>query len=333
MCYKLPVQTTRRHFLTTATGALWIVGGVLPLVGCGSAESPPASAPAAAPPAPPADALAQMRANVGAAPIETVKLSDNLVMLSGPGGNVLVLNGPDGHVVVDTFVQPAWTNLKQTLDGMGNTPVKVLIDTHWHFDHTDNNERFRQAGAEIVAHDNTKKRMSESHSLLGMEFAPSPAGALPTQTFAADHKIAANGEAVELGHIPPAHTDTDIYIRFTKANVLHLGDVFFNGMYPFIDAGTGGTINGMIAGADLGLKLSDNRTRIVPGHGPLSDKALLGTYRDMLVTARDRVQKLKADGRSLQEMLAAKPTADLDETWGKGFMMPNDFLTIVYNTL
>jgi cyclase len=327
------MQTTRRRFLLTTSGALWVAGGLLPQIGCGGAEAPPASAPATVPAAPPPDPLEQMRANVGAAPIETVKLSENLVMLSGPGGNVVVLTGPDGTVIVDTFVQPAWTKLKETLDGMGNAPVKALIDTHWHFDHTDNNERFREAGAEIVAHDNTRKRMSESHSLLGMQFPPSPAGALPTQTFAASHKIAATGDAVELGYIPPAHTDTDIYIRFTRANVLHMGDVYFNGMYPFIDAGTGGTINGMIAGADLVLKLADNRTRIVPGHGPLSDKAALTKYRDMLVTARDRVQKLKAAGRSLQEMLAAKPTADLDETWGKGFMMPDTFLTIVYNTL
>jgi glyoxylase-like metal-dependent hydrolase (beta-lactamase superfamily II) len=274
-----------------------------------------------------------MRANLGATPIETVTLSDNLVMLSGPGGNVVVLNGPDGKVVVDGFVQTAWTNLKGKLDGLGGAPIKTLIDTHWHFDHTDNNENFRQAGAAIVAHDNTRKRMSESHNLLGMQFTPSPAGALPTETFAASHKMAANGEGLELGYIPPAHTDTDIYIRYTKANVLHLGDVYFNGAYPFIDAGTGGSIGGMIAGADLGLKLSDNGTKIVPGHGPLSDRAALTKYRDVLVTVRDRLQKLKKDGRSVQEMLDAKPTADLDETWGKGFMMPNDFLTIVYNTL
>ena len=115
--------------------------------------------------------------------------------------------------------------------------------------------------------------------------------------------------------------------------MLHLGDVFFNGMYPVIDGGTGGSIGGMIAGADLGLKLSDNNTRIVPGHGPVADKAALTAYRDMLATVRDRVQKLKTDGRSLEEMLAGKPTADLDGTWGKGFLMPNDFLTMVYNTL
>jgi cyclase len=280
-----------------------------------------------------ADPLAERRKQMGAAPIVTTRLADNLTMLSGPGGNVIVLNGPDGKLVVDTFVQPAWSTLKQTLDGIGSTPIKLVIDTHWHFDHADNNESFHKAGAEILAHVNTKKRLSEAHDLLGMHFPPAPAGALPTQTLTNSHKVQMNGEGVEVGHIPPAHTDTDVSIRFTRANVLHMGDVFFNGIYPFIDASTGGTIDGQIAGADLGLKLADSTTKIVPGHGPVADKAALTKYRDMLVTVRDRVQKLKTSGRKLEEAIAAKPTADLDETWGKGFMQPGNFVTIVYNTL
>ena len=279
------------------------------------------------------DPLAQMRATMGAPAIETVKLTDNLVMLSGPGGNVAVLYGPDGKVVVDTFLQPAWERLKQSLDGLSDARITSLINTHWHFDHVDNNQNFRQAGAEIVAHDNTKKRLSETHDLLGIHFTPAPAEALPTQTFAATHKMAANGEALELTHVGPAHTDTDIFIRYMKANVLHMGDVFFNGIYPFIDQGTGGSINGMIAGAEQGLKLADNRTRIVPGHGPLADRAALVRARDMLVTVRDRVQKLKTSGQGLADVVAAKPTKDLDEVWGKGFMPPDNFVTLVYDTL
>lgn len=282
---------------------------------------------------PPVDPLAQMRATMGAPAIETVKLTDNLVMLSGPGGNVAVLYGPDGKVVVDTFLQPAWERLKQSLDGLSDARITSLINTHWHFDHVDNNQNFRQAGAEIVAHDNTKKRLSETHDLLGIHFTPAPAEALPTQTFAATHKMAANGEALELTHVGPAHTDTDIFIRYMKANVLHMGDVFFNGIYPFIDQGTGGSINGMIAGAEQGLKLADNRTRIVPGHGPLADRAALVRARDMLVTVRDRVQKLKTSGQGLADVVAAKPTKDLDEVWGKGFMPPDNFVTLVYDTL
>ena len=279
------------------------------------------------------DPLAAMRAQMGATPIETTKLSDSLTMLSGPGGNVLVLSGRDSKVVVDGFVQTAWANLKQRLDAMGESRIATLINTHWHFDHADNNANFRKAGAAILAHDNTKKRLSEPHDLLGMHFEPAPAEALPTQTFGARHTLEASGEQMMLGYMPPAHTDTDIYVHATKGNVLHLGDLFFNGMYPFIDASTGGSINGMIRGAGLALKLADVKTRIVPGHGPLGDRAALTKYRDMLVTVRDSVQKLKTSGQTLEQVIAAKPSAQFDETWGKGFMDPKSFLTIVYNTL
>lgn len=281
----------------------------------------------------PTDQLAAMRAGIGATPITSVTLTDRLTMLAGPGGNVVVLHGPDGKVVVDTFVQPAWSNLKAALDQMGPARITALIDTHWHFDHADNNASFRKAGASIVAHENTKKRLSESHDLLGAKFPAAPADALPTQTFKDTHKIDANGEQVLLGYIPPAHTDTDIYIKYQKGNVLHLGDVFFNGMYPFIDAGTGGSIGGTIAGATMTMKLADATTKIVPGHGPLGDLASLTKYRDVLVTVRDRVAKLKKSGQTVQQVVAAAPTKDLDATWGKGFMQPADFLAIVYNTL
>jgi cyclase len=279
------------------------------------------------------DQLAQMRAGMGATPITSQSLGPNLTMLAGPGGNVVVLNGADGKVVVDTFVQPAWTNLKAALDKIGPQRIATLIDTHWHFDHADNNESFRKAGAAIVAHENTKKRLSESHDLLGAKFPPAPAGALPTQTFTNMHKIDANGEQIVLGYIPPAHTDTDIYIKFQKANVLQLGDVFFNGMYPFIDVSTGGTIGGMINGASMAMKQADASTKIVPGHGPLGDLASLTKYHEVLVTVRDRIAKLKKSGQTLQQVIAAQPTKDLDATWGTGFMQPADFLGIVYNTL
>lgn len=281
----------------------------------------------------PGDQLAQMRAGMGATPITSQSLGANVTMLAGPGGNVVVLTGADGKLVVDTFVQPAWTNLKTALDKLGNQKIATVIDTHWHFDHADNNGAFRKEGAQIVAHDNTKKRMGEAHELLGAKFPPSPADALPTVTFAATRSMSVNGDQLMLGKIPNAHTDTDIYIKFQKANVLHLGDVFFNGMYPFIDASTGGSINGMIEGTNFSMKQADASTKIVPGHGPLGDLAALTKYRDVLVTVRDRIAKLKKSGQSLKEVLAASPTKDLDATWGKGFMAPNDFLAIVYNTL
>lgn len=281
------------------------------------------------------DPAQAMRAQMGAAPIERTAISDTVTMLSGPGGNIVVVEGPDGKVVVDTFVQPAWGALEQALNAIGPAPVAIVIDTHWHFDHADNNAPLRQAGAAIVAHENTRKRLSTAQRIeaFGMSFPPAPAAALPTQTFKDTHTIYANGDQIELGYVPPAHTDTDIYIRYSQTNALHLGDLFFTGTYPFLDGSSGGSINGMIAAADLALKLVDAKTRIVPGHGPMTDRAGLTAYRDMMVAIRDRVQKLKQSGRTVEQVVAEKPTADFDETWGKGFLPPDMFVTIVYNTL
>ena len=292
----------------------------------------------------PADLLASMRAKFNAVPMETQKLADNVTMFDGPGGAVTVLNGPDGKFVVDTFVAPAWPRLKEALDCLGSAPVKYVIDTHWHFDHTDNNPHLHAAGTAVLAHENTKKHMSEPHdlpvlyrgedgALAGLHFDPSPPEALPQQAFAATYQLRANGEIVELQHVAPAHTDSDIYVHFQKANVISMGDLFFNGMYPYIDPGTGGSIDGMIAAADNILSLADNHTKIVAGHGPLGNKADLMKSRDMLITSRDRVQKLKSAGKSALEAVAEKPFADLDPVWGKGIINGDQFVQIVYLTL
>ena len=282
--------------------------------------------------APAADALTAIRAQMGAAPIQSQKLAENVTLLSGPGGNVVVLNGADGKVLVDTFVAPAWPKLKETLDGMGSAPVKYVIDTHWHFDHVDNNAPLHAAGATVVAHENTKKRMSETHDLpvLGVHTDASPAEALPQETFAGSHRMKANGESLALQHLAPAHTDTDIYILFEKANVIHMGDTFFNGFYPFIDSSTGGKVSGMIAAADKVLALASKDTKIVPGHGPLGNKEDLTKFRAMLVTVRDRLQKLKTAGKSEEEAVAAKPLADLDAVWGKGLLNADQFVRVAY---
>ena len=282
----------------------------------------------------PTDRLAAMRAQMGAAPIQAQPLAENLTLLSGPGGNVVVLNGPDGKVVVDTFLLPAWPKLKEALDRLGNAPLKTVIDTHWHFDHTDNNANLHAAGATVLAHENTKTRMAESHdsALMGLHIPASPADALPQQTFSSSYKLEANGEILMLQHFQPAHTDTDIYIHFQKANVIHMGDTFFNGFYPVIDTSTGGKVNGMLAAADKILSMADNNTKIVPGHGPLGNKADLSKCRDMLVVARDRVQKLKAAGKSAEEIVASKPLADLDAAWGH--MLTSDiFVQMIYSSL
>lgn len=279
------------------------------------------------------DAAAALRAQTGSIPIVTTRLADRLMMLSGPGGNVVVLHGPDGKLVVDSFLQPAWPQLKSTLDGLGGGAIKTVIDTHWHLDHVDNNAHFRDAGAGVLAHVNTRSRLTQPHDLMGMHFDPAPAGALPTDTFTDKRSITMNYELVAVAHVPPAHTDTDVFVHYTRANVLHMGDVFFNGMYPFIDAATGGHINGMIAGADRALAMTNARTKIVPGHGPLSDHAGLLRYRRVIATIRDRVRDMKRARKTLAQIQAAKPSAQFDGEWGKGMVAPNDFIALVYNTL
>ena len=337
----LQKQTSRREMLrysATLAGSV-VLAHLLPVrllraSVAGDAQQSPSAA----------DLLASMRAKFNAVPMETQKLADNITMFDGPGGAVTVLNGPDGKFMVDTFVLPAWPKLKEALEGLGNAPVKCVIDTHWHFDHTDNNAHLHAIGATVLAHENTKKRMSEPHdlpvlyrgaddALASLHFDPSPAEALPQQTFTTSYQLRANGETLALQHVAPAHTDSDIYVHFQNANVISMGDLFFNGMYPYIDPGTGGTINGMIAAADRILSLADNSTKIVAGHGPLGNKTDLTKSRDMLIASRDRVQKLKSAGKSAEEAVAEKPFADLDPVWGNGIINSEQWVQIVYLTL
>ena len=280
------------------------------------------------------DRLAQMRQQYGAAPIASEALAPSISMLSGAGGNVILIQGKDGKVLVDGFVKTAWGNLQKKLDAADSTPIRVLIDTHWHFDHADNNGQVRAAGGTVIAAENTRARLTQTHDVLGMHFPAEPSSALPNKTFKTGLQIPINGEELSLSLIPPAHTDTDTFVLLRKANVLHMGDVFFNGTYPFIDASTGGRIDGMIDGAERALKMTNARTKIVPGHGPLGDRMALTRYRDMMVTIRDRVQKLKTAGRSLAEVQAAKPSAEFDAAWGKGGMLNGDgFVELVFGTL
>ena len=277
--------------------------------------------------------LDQMRNQTGAQPIVPTKLNERMTLLAGPGGNVVVHYGPAGMLVVDGFVKPAWPKLKAALAAIGSMPIKSLIDTHWHFDHADNNARFRDEGASVIAHENTKRRLTQSHDVLGMHFDPVPDNELPTQTFPVGLTLNLNGEQIDLRHIPPAHTDTDVFVRFPKSDVLHMGDVFFNGFYPFIDASTGGHINGMIDGAAAGLTVVGPQTKIVPGHGPLGSRGSLQAYHKMLGTVRDAIGAAKKAGKSLADVKAAKPTAQFDADWGKGMMGPDAFVELVYTTV
>jgi glyoxylase-like metal-dependent hydrolase (beta-lactamase superfamily II) len=317
----MPQTTSRRDFLCAAGafGTAAVVSGYLPADWLLAQPPPPT--------------LDSMRAQMGSTPVQKMSLATGLTLFYGPGGNVVVLQGSGGKIVVDGFVKPAWPKLKAELDALDGSPIKSMVDTHWHFDHADNNANFRNAGAGVIAHDNTKKRLMESHDLIGIHFDPAPSAELPTQTFPSGLTLNAGAEQVRLDRVAPAHTDTDIFVRFPKADVLHMGDVYFNGFYPFIDASTGGHINGMIDGVQTALKTVNARTKIVPGHGPLGNRASLEAYGHMLTTIRDKVRTLKASGKALADVQAARPSAEFDAAWGKGRMTPDDFVALVFATV
>jgi cyclase len=324
---------TRREILRTTgylAGAGLVAGWTPRSVGAAIQASTVGQAPASQ-----ADRLAQMRAQMSAVPLQTLKLRDNLTMLYGPGGNMVALNSPDGKVLVDSSFSSVAPKLKEALDQLGPAPMKILINTHWHFDHTDGNAPIHAAGATIVAHENTRKRLStpQEMKLLGLHFPAASPEAWPQVTFLDKLKLYFNNEELSLSYVPPAHTDTDILIRYEKGNVLHMGDIWFNGTYPLIDIGTGGNINGMILAAGAGISLADGDTKIVPGHGPQGDKSALIKYRDVLTIVRDRVKTLKDAGKTAEETVAAKPTSDLDATWGNGFVKADMFVNMVYLSL
>jgi glyoxylase-like metal-dependent hydrolase (beta-lactamase superfamily II) len=213
--------------------------------------------------------------------------------------------------------------------------VRFVTNTHWHGDHTGGNENMGKTGAILVAHENVRKRMSveQFNAAMDRKTPASPEAALPVVTFTDTVTFHWNGDEIRVAHVAPAHTDGDAYIRFVKADVVQMGDLLFNGGYPFVDVSSGGRIDGVIAAADQVLAASGEKTRIIPGHGPLAARADLQTYRDMLKTVRDRIARLKAEGRSRDEVIAAKPTAEYDAKWGTGFMKPEMFTGLAYDSL
>ena len=290
--------------------------------------------PQAAPSAPPTDRLAQMRAAGASTPIKTTKLYNNIWLLQGAGGNMAVQTGKDGNILIDSSFATAVPHIKEAISGVSSDAPHALINTHWHVDHVDGNEGMHAAGFLVIAHEMTKTRMSEpaEMKLFHMTIPAYPAGAIPSHTFIDTLKHDHNGDSIELVHYDPAHTDTDIYIHFQNADVLHVGDIFFNKSYPFIDEGTGGSIGGTIAAAQKSLALATDRTKIIPGHGPLGDKADLEKYIDMLSAVRDNVVTLKKSGASEQEVIAKKPTAQFDSDWLRNGT-PDMFVGIVYRTV
>jgi len=282
------------------------------------------------------DRILQGRAAALNAPITTTKLYDNVYLLANNvGGNMVLQTGKDGNILVDSSFASVVAKVRASIAQVSQDAPDALINTHWHYDHTDGNAGMHEAGFTIFAHRKTRERMSTPQTItfFHVTMPASPAAALPVITF--DNAMHAwhNGDSLDLVHFEPAHTDTDIYIHFHNADVLHMGDVFFNGIYPFIDESTGGKIDGMILGAQKGLSVAGESTKVVPGHGPLGTKADLQKYHDMLSRVRDKVAALKAAGASEQEAVAKKPTADFDAVLGKGFVNPDMFAGLVYRTL
>lgn len=265
--------------------------------------------------------------------IRTTKLAENVYMLAGAGGNLGVSVGEDGVLLIDSEYAQLTEKVTAAIAELSDKPIRFVVNTHWHFDHVGGNESLASAGALIVAHESVRERMSSEQVLgaLGRRIPPSPAAALPVITYTEAMTFHWNGDEVRVLHVDPAHTDGDSFVRFRKANVLHVADVFFNGMYPFIDVEAGGSIDGMIKAVDRALELADEDTKIIPGHGPLAGAADLRAYREMLVTARDHIRALVEQGKSRDEVIAARPTKDLDEKWGRGGFTPDMWVGIVYD--
>ena len=263
--------------------------------------------------------------------IKATKLNDTTYMLTGAGGNLGLSVGEDAVFLIDDQYAPLTDRIGAAIKQITPRPVKFVLNTHWHGDHTGGNENMGKAGALIVAHDNVRKRMSTEQfiELLKMNVKPSPKAALPVVTFDGNMTFHVNGEELRALHMPRAHTDGDAIVHFTKSDVIHMGDIYFNGMYPFIDASSGGTVEGTLAACDQALALATDATRIIPGHGPLSNKAELKAYRDMIATVHGRVKEQVAAGRKPDEIFAAGVTKDFDEKWGKGFIKPPTFVQML----
>lgn len=268
--------------------------------------------------------------------VRTEKVAEGLYVLFGNGGNVGVSAGPDGVFIIDDQYAPMTPALSAAIGGISDSPVRFVINTHWHGDHTGGNENFGKMGAVVIAHDNVRARMSvpQAMEFFKREVPASPPAALPVITFNDSVSLHLNGDDVRVIHLAAAHTDGDAIIHFRKANVIHAGDIFFNGWYPFIDVDSGGSIAGMMSAVDTVLALSDDATRIIAGHGPVSGKAELQAYRKMLVDTVTRIRTLRAEGRTVDEIVAAAPNAaDYDKTWATTFINPERYVRMIVNLL
>ncbi|MDQ3617347.1 MAG: MBL fold metallo-hydrolase [Pseudomonadota bacterium] len=265
--------------------------------------------------------------------IKATALRGGTHLLTGAGGNIVASVGSDGAFIIDDQYAPLSDRIRTALTAIDDKPLRFVINTHWHGDHTGGNENLGKAGAVIVAHDNVRKRMGTAQFLRGENVPASPAIALPVVTFADGVTLHLNGNDVRVRHVAHAHTDGDALVKFAQANVLHMGDVYFNGLYPFIDTESGGSIDGLLAAVRSGVSMSDADTIVVPGHGPVSNRAELTAYGQMLQDYRDAISGMKDSGRTLDQVIAARPTAATDERLGKAFIKPDQLVTAIYNSL
>lgn len=266
------------------------------------------------------------------AKIEIHPVRRNISILEGSGGNIAVLTGRDGKLLVDAGFAVSRAGVTAALASLSSEPITQLVNTHWHTDHTDGNAWVHAAGAAITAHTNTKKHLSTSTRVEGWQwtFAPAPAGALPTSVFNDEHTIRRNDATITLKYYGPAHTDSDISVMFEEADVLHAGDTWWNGIYPFIDYSTGGSIDGTIRAAERNLSAAGKDTIVIPGHGPAGNQGDLREFRDMLVDIRGSVARLKGQGKSLGDVIAERPTAAFDAKFGQFLITPAVFTALVY---
>jgi glyoxylase-like metal-dependent hydrolase (beta-lactamase superfamily II) len=264
-----------------------------------------------------------------------VPVATNLYMLVGSGGNIALSTGSDGSVLVDTQYAPLNEKIRAAVKAAGGGDIKFVVNTHWHGDHTGGNEPLGKAGALIVAHNNVRQRMSTEQFMaaFNQKVPPSPAAALPALTFPTRANFYWNGNTVNVFHVDNAHTDGDSIIHFTNLNAFHMGDTYVKDQYPFIDRSSEGSIDGLIAAAEAVLSRSDANTKIIPGHGALANKSDLQRYHDMLVAVRGKIKALVDQGKSEDEAVAAKPTAEYDAQWGTGFMNAENFTRFAYQGL
>jgi glyoxylase-like metal-dependent hydrolase (beta-lactamase superfamily II) len=274
-----------------------------------------------------------IRDDAATAPIKVHKLRNNISILEGSGGNIAVLTGADGKVFIDAGITASRPRILEAANSLSPDPIKHLINTHWHFDHADGNEWLNVEGAAILAHENTLKHLQAAQRVddWDFNFPPSPAAAFPSKVFSSEATLTLNRSTLRLKYYGPAHTDGDISVTFADADILHTGDTYWNGIYPFIDYSTGGSIRGMIRAAEANLAAAGIGTIVISGHGnPVRNKAELAAYHDMLVAIHDNVARLKQQGRSLDETIAAQPTAAFDAKWGQFVITPAFFTRLVY---